>query len=48
MVPPLKETVQSVQQFVCVFPFTVPVKHESLPPSALPGASVPLEPDRTK
>src|ERR1700722_7242439 len=46
----MQETVQLVQQLVCVLPLTVPVKHE--PPTAVPpasdpmaSASVPLEPD---
>jgi hypothetical protein len=52
----VNETVQLVQQFVCVLPLTSPVKH--VPPTAVPpassglvapaSASVPVEPDITK
>jgi hypothetical protein len=53
---PLNETVQLVQQFVCVLPLTVPVKHD--PPTIVPASSdttgapastsAPLDPDMAK
>jgi hypothetical protein len=51
----VNDTVQSVQQLVCVFPLTMPVKHEPPMPvpvvlaaSATPSGSAPIAPDISK